>query len=222
LILRSLGLVVLAYLLGSLSPSLYLGKLLRGVDLRRHGSGNLGTTNAFRILGKPIGAAVLLADLLKGFLPVLLARLVAGPWVTVLVALAAIAGHNYSFLLRGKGGKGVATGAGTVLAMLPLLLLIQVSVWGVVFLVSGYVSVGSLGATLLLPVLVIATGQPVAYLVFSLAGSLVVLWAHRTNIARLARGTESRVTFPWHRRKGGSCDPGDPAPASGTREARDG
>jgi glycerol-3-phosphate acyltransferase PlsY len=198
---QALGMALAAYLLGSLSPSLLLGRLVRGVDLREHGSGNLGATNAFRVLGKRLGTVVLAADLLKGFLPVLLARLVAGPWVVVLVAFMAIAGHNYSVLLRGKGGKGVATGAGALLAMVPLILTVQATLWGLVFLTTGYVSLASLAATLLLPVLTTTTGQPLAYLVFSFAGAAVVVWAHRGNVVRLVRGTERRVRFRWHRQK---------------------
>jgi acyl phosphate:glycerol-3-phosphate acyltransferase len=199
----ALALVVFAYLLGSLSPSLILGKLLRGIDLREHGSGNVGATNSFRVLGRGLGSVVLAADLFKGFLPVLLARLLTDPWTTVLVALFAIAGHNYSLFLRGRGGKGVATGAGTVLAMLPTILAVQLAVWAVILLLTGYVSLASVVAVALFPVLAAATGQPPAYLVFSLAGSLVVLWAHRSNMRRLASGTERRAGFRWFRRSAG-------------------
>ena len=117
--------MVLGYLFGSLSPSVFLGKVFKGLDVREHGSGNAGTTNAFRVLGVKLGIAVLIGDILKGVIPVLVARLVLGdddsaPLVTVFVALACIAGHNYSIFLRGKGGKGVATGAGAALAMMPI------------------------------------------------------------------------------------------------------
>jgi glycerol-3-phosphate acyltransferase PlsY len=197
--LQAAGLVIAAYLLGSISPSLLLGRLVRGIDLREHGSGNLGATNAFRVLGKGLGTAVLVADLLKGFLPVLVARVAGGPWLTVLVALAALTGHTYSIWLRGKGGKGVATGAGALLAMMPLIVLLQILIWGLVFLATGYVSLASLAATLILPVLTMLTAQPLAYIVFSFVGAAVVVWAHRSNVVRLVRGTERRVTFRWHR-----------------------
>lgn len=217
------GLVVLAYLVGSISPSLLLGRLVRGIDLRQHGSGNLGATNAYRVLGKGLGSAVLLADLLKGLLPVLLSRAVAGPWVTVLVALAAIAGHNYSLFLRGKGGKGAATGAGTVLAMVPLLMAVQVVVFLAVLAMSGFVSLASVTATVLLPFLMVTTGQPPAYVVFSFLGAGVVIWAHRGNLRRLAGGSERRVTFRWHRRTAPTGSSGGPAeePSGGAPPAHE-
>jgi hypothetical protein len=123
--LTSLGLVVLGYLFGSLSPSVFLGRIFKGLDVRERGSGNAGTTNAFRVLGVKLGIAVLLGDVLKGVIPVLIARLVLdddtqAPLVTVIVALASMVGHNYSLFLRGRGGKGVATGAGAALAMMPV------------------------------------------------------------------------------------------------------
>lgn len=110
-VLTGAGLVVFGYLAGSVSPSVFLGKLFKGLDVRTHGSGNAGTTNAFRVLGVPLGIAVLVCDILKGVIPVLVARWVLGeegngPLVTVFVALACMVGHNYSIFLRGRGGKG--------------------------------------------------------------------------------------------------------------------
>ncbi|HZK48187.1 MAG TPA: glycerol-3-phosphate acyltransferase, partial [Thermoleophilia bacterium] len=99
-------LIVGAYLVGSISPSVFLGRLVRGIDLREHGSGNAGTTNAFRVLGTGLGLAVLVADVAKGFVAALTASLLVGPTATVVVALAVMAGHNWSIFLRGKGGKG--------------------------------------------------------------------------------------------------------------------
>ncbi len=135
-VLVALVLVVFGYLVGSLSPSVLLGRRFRGVDVRRQGSGNAGTTNAFRVLGWRLGLAVLFADLLKGIVPVLLARYLSDPLVTVFVAFACVAGHNYSVFLRGKGGKGVATGAGAAIAMMPvpMAILIVVIVAGLVTL----------------------------------------------------------------------------------------
>lgn len=205
------ALAVFAYLLGSLSPSLILGKLLRGIDLREHGSGNLGATNSFRVLGRLVGSLVLVADLLKGFLPVLLARQLTDPWTTVIVALFAILGHNYSLFLRGKGGKGVATGGGAVLAMMPTIMALQVVIWGLILLVTGYVSLASIVATLLFPVVVMVAGKPLAYLVFAIVGALVVLWAHRQNLRRLVRGTERRARFRWLGRRG-SVGPSEDTP----------
>jgi len=213
--LLGLGLMLLAYLAGSLSPSVILGRALRGIDLREHGSGNPGTTNAFRVLGTWLGLLVFAADLLKGFLPVLLARYVAGPWVTVLVAMAAILGHNWSLFLRGRGGKGVATGAGVVLAMMPLTLVLLLGVFFAVFAATRFVSLASIAATALFPVLAVAFDQPGAYVAFSVAAAALVIAAHHANIRRLLRGEERRAALPGRSPRGhadpaGSEPPGRP------------
>ena len=202
LVLTACGLIVLGYVVGSLSPSVFLGKWIKGVDVREHGSGNPGTTNAFRVLGRPLGVAVLVLDVLKGFLPVLLARYVASPLVVVLVATAALAGHNWSLFLRGRGGKGVATGAGTILAMMPLTLVALVAAFLAVLLGTSYVSLASLTAALLFPVLTIASEQPLPYVLYSLVGAGIVVWAHRGNIHRLLRGEERKVGPPLRRTSG--------------------
>jgi acyl-phosphate glycerol 3-phosphate acyltransferase len=119
-VLIAVGLVVLGYLFGSLSPSVFLGRAFKGLDVRHHGSGNAGTTNAFRVLGKRLGVSVFILDILKGVIPVVLARYLSSPLVTVFVAFACVMGHQYSIFLRGRGGKGVATGAGCAIGMMPI------------------------------------------------------------------------------------------------------
>jgi acyl phosphate:glycerol-3-phosphate acyltransferase len=199
--LTAFGLVVLGYLVGSLSPSVFLGKLFKGVDLRKQGSGNAGTTNAFRVLGVKLGTAVLVADLLKGVVPVVVADLVLGePIVTVLAALATVAGHNYSIFLRGKGGKGVATGAGAAIAMMPLVGAVLVGLFLLLLLTTRIVSIASIACTVMLPVMAIVFNEPLAYIIVSCLMSAVVLWAHRGNLRRLWRREEPRVTFPWNKR----------------------
>jgi acyl phosphate:glycerol-3-phosphate acyltransferase len=201
-VLTTCGLIALAYLIGSLSPAVFLGKWLKGIDIREYGSGNPGTTNALRVLGTPLGATVLVLDILKGFLPVLLARFVAGPVVVVLVAVAALVGHNWSVFLRGRGGKGVATGAGTILAMMPLALVALVAAFLAVLLGTSYVSLASLTAAVLFPVLTIASERPMAFVVYSVVGAAIVAWAHRGNIRRLVRGEERKIDRPWRRGAG--------------------
>ncbi len=204
-VLTGIGLVVLGYVVGSVSPSVFLGKLVKGVDVRQHGSGNAGTTNAFRVLGMRLGIAVLLADLLKGVIPVLVARLVltgqdSAALVTVFVALACIAGHNYSIFLRGRGGKGVATGAGAALAMMPIPMAFVIAFWIILLLTTRIVSVASIASTIVFPVTAVVLDQPLPYIIVCCLMSLVVLWAHRSNFKRLWRRKESRVVFPWNRR----------------------
>jgi glycerol-3-phosphate acyltransferase PlsY len=202
--LLSIILIFGAYLLGSVPFALLVGRGIYHVDVRQSGSGNVGTTNVFRVLGKKAGIAVFLGDAAKGFLPVFLAmRLVPeddAALVSVLVAGAAIAGHTWSIFLKGKGGKGVATGGGTIIALMPLIFLLLFAVFWIVLLVGRMVSVASLSAAATLSMAVFVTHQPVPYIVFALLATAVIFYAHRSNIGRLARGEENRVVFPWNRK----------------------
>ena len=211
-VLEAVGLVVLGYLFGSISPSVFLGKLFKGIDVRRFGSGNAGTTNAFRVLGPRLGTAVLVGDALKGALPVVFASRVSPPLVTVLVAFATVAGHNYSIFLRGKGGKGVATGAGAATGMMPVPMAILWVAYGILVLTTSYVSIASITCTILLPIMAILFHQPLPYIVVTFLMSAVVLWRHRSNFRRLLRREEPRVKFPWSRKSVIVCEPLDSAP----------
>jgi glycerol-3-phosphate acyltransferase PlsY len=190
--------VAIAYLAGSI-PSAYIAGAARGVDLRKHGSGNLGATNVIRVLGAKIGLVVFALDVAKGALPVLyLPRYTTSPWPAVWVGIAcgvaAILGHTRpAFLLFQKGGKGVATAAGVFLALAPVQTLLTLFVFAVVLLSSGYVSVGSLVCAALLPVLIAVTlGARSPVFAISVLVALFVFWTHRANIARLRRGEEHR------------------------------
>lgn len=199
-VLQAVGLVALGYVVGSLSPSVFFGRRFKGIDVRGHGSGNAGTTNAFRVLGTRLGLAVLFADLLKGILPVLLARYLSTPLVTVLVAFACVIGHNYSVFLRGRGGKGVATGAGAAIAMMPIPMAILIGLYLLLLFTTRIVSVASIVCTVMLPVTAVLFDEPLPYIVGSCVMSAVVLWAHRGNFRRLWKRQEPRVVFPWNRR----------------------
>ena len=190
--------VVVGYILGSIPFAYLAGKLTRGIDLREHGSGNLGATNVYRTLGGKIAAVVLVLDALKGAVPVLLVRRFAvgdhlAIWA-VAAGIAAIAGHAKPiFLLWRGGGKGVATAAGVFLALAPLPTLVALVTWLLVVLASGYVSLASLAAALALPVaiaLLVGTGSVLFGV--SVAIALFVFWTHRANIGRLRRGEEHR------------------------------
>src|SRR5919199_6250966 len=136
-------LILTGYLLGSVPTGLLVG-WTRGVDVRRVGSGNIGMANVLRAAGKGAAAATMLGDMLKGFLPVLLARLLVGnDWVVAAVALAALAGHCWSIFLRFRGGKGVATGAGTTIALAPVVGIVLFAVWWGVVFASRYTSLGA-------------------------------------------------------------------------------
>ena len=194
LLLAALG----AFLLGSI-PTGYLVARAKGVDIRQHGSGNIGATNVFRTLGKPLGVLVFFIDALKGFGAVWLASHFgeAGPWTGIVAAVAAIAGHNYTPWLGCKGGKGIATSAGVLLALMPWAVLAIALVWIVVFKVSRYVSLASICAAAALPLAVGALwfagcGGNGPLLAFALLISALAIWRHRSNMERLRAGTESR------------------------------
>lgn len=198
---------VVSYFLGSI-PSGYLAGKMRGVDIRQAGSGNIGATNVFRILGKKAGIAVLLADALKGWLAVaLVAQFVAlafGPpnmppeaapnrhVLELIAGITAILGHNYTCWLRFKGGKGIATTGGVLIAWLPVPFLVVLGVWVLVFAISRYVSLASILTALALP---FATwwwnGRPSMIIVTSLLSAMAI-YKHRSNITRLLNGTENR------------------------------
>jgi glycerol-3-phosphate acyltransferase PlsY len=190
--------VLISYLAGSI-PSAYIAGKLRGIDLRQHGSGNLGATNVVRVLGARIGAIVFIADLLKGFLPVyFLPRytetLRPDLWALV-YGVAAIAGHVKPIFLLGKGGgKGVATASGVFLALAFVPMLIAEAVWIAVFYFTRYVSLASLMGAAVLPVGILALYREPKSPVFiaSVIIALFVFWTHRANIERLRRGEEHR------------------------------
>lgn len=190
--------VVIAYLIGSV-PFAYLAGRARGVDLRKHGSGNLGATNAVRVLGVPTGAAVYLLDTLKGFLPVfLLVPMIVAErldlWA-IAIGIAAIVGHvRPIYLAFQKGGKGVATAGGVFLALAPFATAVALVVWLLVFVPSGYVSLASIVTAVLFPLAVLATGTPLRSALFAVAVvmAMFVVWTHRANIDRLRRGEEHR------------------------------
>ena len=201
--------LVLAYFLGSI-PAAHLAGKARGVDLRLHGSGNLGATNAWRVLGWKVGLAVYLFDTLKGFVPAfffprwfllggmgsVLAMLDPGSielW-SIAYGVAAIAGHVKPIWLRGQGGgKGVATAGGVFLGLAPLPLLASIGVFAVVLLTTGYVSLGSLTAAVVLPVvLFFSRGLASPLFAVSVLLGAFVFFTHRANISRLRRGEESR------------------------------
>jgi len=190
--------VIIAYLAGSI-PSAFIAGKLRGVDLRQHGSGNLGATNVVRVLGPKIGGVVFLADVLKGFLPVFFLpiyteTLQPGLWALVYGA-AAILGHVKPIFLLGKGGgKGVATATGVFLALAPVPMLVSMTVWILVFALSRYVSLASLFGATVLPIAILAWYRDPRSPVFiaSVIIAAFVFWTHRANIARLRRGEEHR------------------------------
>lgn len=190
--------VVGSYLIGSIPVGLLVARMAGGIDPRTVGSGRTGGTNALRALGREPAAIVVAGDILKGAVPVLAARVTGGPTIEVICASAAVAGAIWSIFAGFRSGRGVATLAGTMLALQPLAILIVAPIFVGVVLVSRFVSLGSLlGAAALLPaslvVGVLAPGAvPVQHLVFAVVGPALVWIAHADNIDRLIHGTERR------------------------------
>jgi glycerol-3-phosphate acyltransferase PlsY len=190
--------VIISYLAGSI-PSAYIAGRVRGVDLREHGSGNLGATNVVRVLGPRIGAVVFIADLLKGFLPVYFLPIYTETlrpelWALVYGA-AAILGHVKPIFLLGKGGgKGVATASGVFLALAFVPMLIAEAAWISVFYFTRYVSLASLVGAAILPVAILVLYREPQSPVFiaSVIIAAFVFWTHRANIGRLRRGEEHK------------------------------
>lgn len=199
--------LVVSYLLGSI-PSGYLAGRTRGIDIRQAGSGNIGATNVFRTLGKQAGTVVLLADALKGWLAVsVVAQFVAlafGPpnlppeaapsrhALELTAGIAVILGHNYTCWLRFKGGKGIATTGGVLIAWLPVPFLIVLGVWIFVFAVSRYVSLASIATALALPFATWWWDRRTVMIIITLLLSAMAIYKHRSNISRLLNGTENR------------------------------
>jgi len=193
----------LSYLIGSI-PSGYLVAKSQGIDIREHGSRNIGATNVLRVMGKKWGYLVFFCDLFKGFFAVKLGATIAAYALfspvlgSVIAAIACILGHNYTLWLRFKGGKGIATSAGVVLALFPVLVVLSVAlIWIVVFFAARYVSLASIVAAVALPFVVFFTTRKSGsdfWILFGfsvLIGALAV-WRHHSNIGRLLNGTESR------------------------------
>jgi glycerol-3-phosphate acyltransferase PlsY len=189
------------YLLGALPFGYWLPLVLRGDDIRRRGSGNVGATNVFRVYGRGLGVAVALLDITKGLAAALLGVWAGGDIVGVLAAAAAMAGHARPIFLRFRsGGKMVATAGGAALALTPLALVACAAIWLAVFVTTRYASVASIVTALLLPLAALALGSSWPVVVFAVVGGGAILLLHRHNIRRLVGGTEHRFELRRPRR----------------------
>jgi len=190
--------LIVAYFMGSIPTGVIIGKKFKGIDIREHGSKNTGATNAYRVLGLQYGIIVLLADALKGYLPVFLASLSGlDGWKLILVGLVTIVGHTLSMFLKFKGGKGVATSLGVFIYLVPNMVLILLVVFLLIAFSTKYVSLASVSAAGLFPVLVLF--MPVKeglgkwnMFGFALVIAIFVIFKHRSNIQRLLHGNENK------------------------------
>jgi len=186
--------IVASYVLGATPTSYLAGRLGRGIDLREHGSKNLGATNVYRLLGWAYAFPVGIIDVAKGAVPVaLFGRWAGGPaWLPVILGGAAVLGHMFSPYVRFRGGKGVATAAGVFLALAPLAFAIALPVWALCLWITGYVSLSSIVAALTFPLWVRLTTDAAPTFWASVVLALLIVLAHRVNIKRLLGGTENR------------------------------
>ena len=189
---------IVAYVIGSIPTGYLIVKAKTGQDIRTVGSGSTGATNVKRVLGKNYFFLVMLLDALKGALPVVLAKLFATVGVSlglapVIAAIAVIIGHSKSIFLQFKGGKSVASGVGTILALNWVVGIVIALVWGVITYTTKYVSVGSIIALVISPFVMYFLGAPIAYVAYCALGAIYIVYLHRENIKRLINGNENKV-----------------------------
>ncbi len=204
------SLLILAYLIGSVPTAVWVSKLVFGIDIREHGSGNSGATNAFRILGKKAGAGVMLVDMLKGFLAVKLALFSpllvrSEPFVNlqIFLGLAAFVGHIFPIWAEFRGGKGIATLFGMILSIQPIVAVSLVAVFFLMLFLTRYVSLSSITASIAFPLLIIFifnNAEELSYRLFAIATAFLVVLTHHKNISRLLSGNENKVPFFRKRR----------------------
>lgn len=207
--LRIISIIAISYLLGSIPTAYIFGRLLKGIDIRKFGSGNVGATNAFRVLGRGWGITILFLDILKGFLPVILLGnfftkqldLAQAQNIFIAIGLGCICGHNWTIFLGFKGGKGVATTLGVLCALalkipgLSIILGLTVLVWFTSFFIVRIISFSSLLAAISFPLFTILFRQSAVVISLGILLAIFVILRHKSNIKRLLEGKESRLSF---------------------------
>lgn len=210
MVLKLLISLIISYIIGSFPTAYFFGRLFKGIDIRQHGSGNVGATNAFRVLGKKVGISVLIIDILKGTLAVAVISSLFGlsyDFHRILLGVTAVAGHNWSIFLKFKGGKGVATSAGVLLGLavvipgLRLVFSLTVVAWLLILLISGFVSISSISASVVLPLFMLIFNQSLNLVILGVIFCLFIIWRHRSNIKKLFSGNESQLNFCLLKRK---------------------
>lgn len=204
-------LLILAYLIGSIPTAVWVSKWVYGIDIREHGSGNAGATNAFRILGTKAGSSVMLVDMMKGFIAVKLSIFSVYGWRTepfvnlqIFLGLSAVLGHIFPIWADFRGGKGIATLFGMILSIQPIVAASLVVVFMLMLFITRYVSLSSITASIAFPVLILfifnAHAQELSYRLFAIATAFLVVLTHHKNIGRLISGNENKVPLFRKRR----------------------
>jgi len=194
--------IILSYLIGSIPTAYIFGKTLKGIDIREHGSGNVGATNVFRVLGKKPGVVVLLLDILKGVIAVVIVSDLLGLTEVihrVILAVVVVCGHNWTVFLKFKGGKGIATSFGVLIGLTIKIAVIRpvlfwvVLIWLVCFIATRIISVSSILAAICLPIIMVLTNQEITIICLGIMFCIFVTLRHKANIRRLFAGQEPRV-----------------------------
>ncbi|HHG75350.1 MAG TPA: glycerol-3-phosphate 1-O-acyltransferase [Persephonella sp.] len=186
--------ILLTYFTASIPFGFIIGKLF-GKDVTKEGSGNIGATNVARTIGKKAGILVLLLDALKGFIPVYLSKLYFDDRFVAVIAVVAVLGHCYSIFMKFKGGKGVATGIGVLLALSPKVALIVITLWLGIFLTTGYVSLASVISAFMSWIMMNYIEANYYFTIAALISSIIIVYKHSSNIERLLKGTENRFIY---------------------------
>lgn len=193
--------LILTYLIGSIPTAYIFGRMIKGIDIRNFGSGNVGATNVYRLIGKVPAFIVLFIDALKGFVPVLLfpaifnidKNLIDPELTSILIGVACISGHVWTVFLKFKGGKGVATTSGVMLAIAPKVSLLALTVWVIFFLLFRYASLASIAAAISLPIASLVMNKAFPIVLFSIIICVIVSYKHKSNISRLLKGEEKKL-----------------------------
>lgn len=185
--------IIGAYFLGSIPWAYIIAKQSKGIDIRRYGSGNVGFTNTLRTCGKKQAFLVLAGDVGKGIAAVMIAKHFGSPPLAALSGLTVVTGHNYSVFLGFKGGKGAAAGIGALFAMVPIVSILALAIWGVTIAVSRYVSLGTIIGAISVPIACIVLRVDLSYTLFGFIAASFVIAKHHSNISRLLKGTENKI-----------------------------
>lgn len=188
---------LISYLVGSIPMGYIICRIIKGIDIRTKGSGNIGATNVARVVGKGPGIITLILDILKGLITVVLVPKIVGDqsdFIKILSAIAVICGHNWAIFLKFHGGKGVAATAGALIGLMPIVFLSSFCVWCIVFVIWRYVSLASITAAFFLPIFLVLYREPLIYQILGIIIAIIGIFRHKENIKRLLSGKEKRFT----------------------------
>jgi glycerol-3-phosphate acyltransferase PlsY len=189
------------YLIGSIPVGYIICRIFKNIDIRKFGSGNIGATNVYRVCGLKLGLPVLILDILKGFIPVYIGKILKFSNPLILIGgILSILGHSFSIFLKGKGGKGVSTSFGVVIGLFPLPAFFSFVLWLIVVFLTKYVSLASISGALLLPFSVYIFTRDIFLSSIGILIFLFILYTHRENIKRLLNKKENRIIFPWQKK----------------------